>query len=287
MAFDEEAEEDRRRWKKGGGEEAAKLVALGAGLLLAVFLFFKCVVIVPAGSVGVKDFFGKVSDEVLDAGFHLVNPLYTIHKMSVRTEELKETANVPSREGLVVGLEVSLLFSLQKDKAPQVFRTLGPEYVDVVLEPSLRSVVRGVTASYDAKALYTAEREHIANEIMSHLVPVLAERGVLAERVLLRSISLPPILGGAIEKKLEAEQQSEQMKFVLQKESQEAERKRIEAKGISDFQDIVSRNLNDNLLRWKGIQATEKLATSANSKVVVIGAGKGGLPIILGDSKGD
>jgi len=272
--------------KHGGRHEPIEHLGmlLGAGVALAVaaFLFFKCVVIVPAGSVGVKDFFGNVSDDVLSSGIHLVNPLYSIHKMSIRTEELKETANVPSREGLVMALEVSLLYSLRKDKAPQVFKTLGAEYVDVVVEPSLRSVVRGVTASYDAKALYTAEREHIATEIMTHLVPVLEERGVFAEKLLLRSIALPPILAGAIEKKLEAEQQSEQMKFVLQKESQEAERKRIEASGIAKYQEIVSKGISETLLRWKGIEATEKLSTSSNSKVVIIGSGKDGLPLILG-----
>jgi len=179
-------------------------------------------------------------------------------------------------------LDVSLLFSLNPEKAAQVYKTIGPDYIRIVVVPQLRSIIRGVTAGYEAKALYTSEREAIANEMLTHLKPLLLDRGVSVEKVLLRSATLPPILSTAIEKKLEAEQQSEQMKFVLNKETQEAERKRVEAKGIADFQQIVTTGLTDSYLRWKGIEATSKLADSQNSKVVVIGSGKDGLPIILG-----
>ncbi len=202
--------------------------------------------------------------------------------MTIRTQEVTEQANVPSKEGLSVHLDVSLLASLNPEKAARVYKTIGSEYIRVVVIPQLRSVIRGVTASYEAKALYTSEREAIANEMFSHLQGPLLERGVTVEKVLLRSATLPSILATAIEKKLEAEQQSEQMKFVLNKETQEADRKRIEAQGIADFQKIVTTGLTDLFLRWKGIEATSKLADSENSKVVVIGSGKDGLPIILG-----
>ncbi len=255
-------------------------------LILALFIGLivlpKSITIIPAGHVGLKDFFGKVSDKTLPAGLHLVNPFLSIHKMTIRTQEITEEANVPSKEGLSVHLDVSLLFSLNPDKAAQVYKTIGPDYIRVVIVPQLRSVIRGVTASYEAKALYTAERESISNEMYTHLQPVLLERGMTVEKVLLRSATLPAILATAIEKKLEAEQQSEQMKFVLNKETQEADRKRIEAQGIADFQKIVTTGLTDAFLRWKGIEATSKLADSQNSKVVVIGSGKDGLPIILG-----
>jgi regulator of protease activity HflC (stomatin/prohibitin superfamily) len=202
--------------------------------------------------------------------------------MTIRTQELTEEASVPSKEGLSVHLDVTLLFSLDPQKAAQVYKTIGPDYLRVVVVPQLRSAVRGVTASYEAKALYTSERETISNEMFSHLQQPLLERGMVVEKVLLRSATLPPILATAIEKKLEAEQQSEQMKFVLNKETQEADRKRIEAQGIADFQKIVTTGLTDSFLRWKGIEATSKLADSQNSKLVVIGSGKDGLPIILG-----
>ncbi len=259
-----------------------KVKIIMAALILGLLVIPLSITSIPAGHVGLKDFFGNVSDTTLPAGIHLVNPLLKIHKMSIRTQEVTEEANVPSKEGLSVHLAVSLLFSLDPQKAAQVYKTIGPNYMQVVVVPQLRSVIRGVTASYEAKALYTSEREAIANEMFSHLQPPLLERGMTVEKVLLRSATLPSILATAIEKKLEAEQQAEQMKFVLNKEQQEADRKRIEAQGIADFQRIVTTGLNDLFLRWKGIEATSKLADSQNSKVVVIGSGKDGLPIILG-----
>lgn len=252
------------------------------GFVIFFFLLSKMITVIPAGHVGIKDFFGKVSDRTLQPGIHLVNPLLKIHKMSVRTQEMTEEANVPSREGLSVRLDVSLLFNLDREKAADVYKTLGSDYARIVVIPQLRSIVRGVTASYDAKALYTTERESISTEMYNNLQPILAERGVNVEKVLLRSVTLPDILATAIQKKLEAEQQSEQMKFVLGKEEQEADRKRVEARGIADFQKIVTSGLTSEFIRWKGIEATAKLADSQNTKVVVIGSGKDGLPIILG-----
>lgn len=252
------------------------------GLIVAFLLLAKSATVIPAGHVGIKDFFGNVSDKALPAGFHLVNPLLRIHKMSIRTQELTEESSVPSKEGLSVRLDVSLLFSLDPTKAAQVYKTMGPRYMRVVVVPQLRSIVRGSTANYEAKALYTAAREEITNDMFAQLQPLLAARGITTEKVLLRSVALPAILSTAIEKKLEAEQQAEQMKFVLNKETQEAERKRVEAKGIADFQRIVTAGLTPSFLRWKGIEATATLAGSQNAKVVVIGSGKDGLPIILG-----
>ena len=252
------------------------------GLIVLIILFFKSITIIQAGHVGVKDLFGNVSDKTLSAGFHLVNPLLTIHTMSIRTEEITEESNVPSKEGLSVSLDVTLLFSLDPQKAANVYKTIGPDYLRVVVIPQLRSTIRGVTAGYEAKALYTSEREVISGEMLSQLQPILAERGITVEKVLMRIVTLPQILATAIEKKLEAEQQAQQMKFVLNKEEQEADRKRVEAKGIADFQKIVTSGLTSEFLRWKGIEATAKLADSQNSKIVVIGSGKDGLPIILG-----
>lgn len=251
-------------------------------VIVIVGVLYYAVLVVPAGTVGVYDLFGKVSDDVVAPGIHVVNPLANIHKMSVRTQEVKETVDLPSREGLTVKVDVSLLFSLEPAKAPEVFRTIGYDYVNIVVVPQLRSVVRDVTSGYDAKALYTAERELITTSVYKTLAPMLKDRGVLAEKILLRKITLPVKIAAAIESKLEAEQQAEQMKFVLDKERQEAERKRIEAQGIADYQTIINQGLNENLLKYKGIEATAELAKSQNTKVIVIGSGKDGLPIILG-----
>lgn len=255
---------------------------IGVVIIVLLIILFKSVVIIPAGHVGVAELFGNVYEKSLDAGIHIINPLLNVHKMSVRTDQITEDANVPSKEGLVVNLDLSALISLDPRKAPDVYKSVGPNYVDIIVIPQMRSVVRGVTAGYEAKALYTAEREALATQMFDQLKPMLESRGIRLERVLLRAVKLPEILSVAIEKKLEAEQQAEQMKFVLQRESQEAERKRIEAKGISDYNVAVTSGLTDNILKLRGIEATRELAKSENAKIIVVG-GKDGLPIILGN----
>lgn len=238
------------------------------------------VVSIPAGHVGLKDFFGKIGDSALAPGLHLVNPLLTIREMDVRTREITETASVPSQEGMNMSLDISMLYSVEPGKAAAIYRTIGPDYAAVFVVPTLRSELRGATTAYEAKALYTSQRQAIAETITAALRPILAERGIRLEQVLLRAVTLPPQLAQAIENKLQAEQESERMRFVLDRERQEAERKKIEAQGIADFQAIVSEGINQNLLRWKGIEATQKLAESANAKVVIVG-GQDGLPLIL------
>jgi prohibitin 1 len=254
-------------------------------IVAAVIAVMQCWTIIPAGHVGVVDFLGNVSDNTLKPGVNLVNPMANVVKFDARTQELKETMMVPSKEGLTVTLEISLLYSLSFEYANRIYKTVGENYAETILIPQFRSVVRGVTANYDAKALYTAEREVLANRIEQELSRLVKSRGITLEAAALRQITLPPGLTNSIEEKLKADQESQRMQFVLLKESQEAERKRIEAKGIADFQDIVSKGINEQLLKWKGIEATEKLASSPNSKVVIIGSGKEGLPIILGGDK--
>jgi regulator of protease activity HflC (stomatin/prohibitin superfamily) len=269
------------RMKKIGRKQEA-LVSIAAVLVAAAIGIFNVFTVVSAGTVGVVDFLGSVSDNTLKAGVNVVNPMAKVIKFSIKTQELKEVMNVPSKEGLSVQLEISLLFRLDPDNANIIYKTVGPNYADIILMPQFRSVVRGVTARYEAKALYTASREQLAGEIMDELEGLVGPRGITIETAALRQIILPERLTKSIEEKLQAEQESQRMAFVLKKEEQEAERKRIEAKGIKDFQTIVSEGINDQLLRWKGIEATEKLANSTNSKVVVIGSGKDGLPLILG-----
>jgi prohibitin 1 len=255
-------------------------------ILAFIVLFANPVTVIPAGNVGVKDFFGNVSSTKLHAGINLVFPFTRVIKMPIKTEELKETAEVPSGEGLVMSLEVSLLFRIDPEKADQIYKGVGLDYRTIIVEPQMRSAIREITASYEAKALYSAQREKIAGEIFNLIKKYSAARGIIVDQVLLRKIGLPAIVANAIQEKLRREQEAEQMKFVLQKEQQEAERKRIEAQGIYDFQRIVAQGISPQLLEWKGIEATEKLALSSNAKVVVIGNSKNGLPIILsGETK--
>ena len=242
-----------------------------------------CFTVIPAGHVGVVDFFGTVSPNTLKAGINLVNPLAHVIKFSVQTQELKEVMDVPSKEGLSVQMEVSVLYRLNAEKAAEMYKTVaGGNYTSVILEPNVRSVCRGVTAGFEAKALYTSERELLATQIQDHLIKTVEARGITIESTPLRRVGLPAGLSESIEAKLRSEQESQRMEFVLTKEKQEADRKRIEAQGIADFQKIVAQGLSDQYLRWKGIEATEKLANSPNAKVVVVGSGKDGLPLILG-----
>lgn len=236
---------------------------------------------IPTGNVGVLTLFGRVTGQQLPEGIHLINPLKSVEKLSVQTQSLKESANVPSNEGLILALDTSLLFRLDKDKAAYVFQTVGNNYVEKIVEPTLRAAIRAATSAHSANALYTNARELVQQQIQEELTAQLAPRGVIVENVLLRDVQLPAMLKGSIEAKQQAEQDALRMSFILQKEKQEAERKRIEAQGISDFQRIVATGISAQLLEWKGIEATEKLATSTNAKVVIIGNPKNGLPLVL------
>lgn len=258
--------------------------SLASGLIAALFILIaasQMFTVVPAGNVGVVDFFGTVSENTLKAGINFVNPMARVIKFSVKTQEIKEMMDVPSKEGLTVQLEISALYHLNPEKAAEVYKSVGENYVEVILEPQFRSVARGVTAGFEAKALYTSEREMLAQIILKDLEKIVSPRGITVETTPLRRIGLPAGLTQSIESKLQAEQESQRMEFILSKEKREADRKRIEAQGISDFQKIVVQGISDQLLRWKGIEATEKIATSANAKVIIIGAGKDGLPLIL------
>jgi regulator of protease activity HflC (stomatin/prohibitin superfamily) len=265
---------------QGGG--ILRLLGLGFFGFLLVIALFSAVTRVDSGAVGVLTLFGRVTGEALPEGIHLINPFKTNHELSIRTQELKETASVPSSEGLVLNLDTSLIFHLNPERAADVYQKIGPRYQEVLIEPNLRAAIREATASHSANALYTGEREMVARQIFDQLSNLLGQRGFVVESVLLRDIQLPNTLKASIEAKQQAEQEALAMNFRLQKEKQEAERKRIEAAGIRDFQQIVAQGISSQLLEWKGIEATENLAKSPNAKVVVIGSGKNGLPLILG-----
>ncbi len=259
----------------------AGLAAL-ATIVFALLALMQCFTVIPAGHVGVVDFFGTVSDNTLKAGINPVNPFAKVVKFSVQTDEHKEAMQVLSREGLTIGLEISALYRLDADSAASVYKKIaGGDYLEVILIPQFRSISRAVTASFQASALYSTERERLAVAIQEELSKIVAGRGIIIESTPLRNVALPTQLTDAIEQKQRADQESQRMEFILAKEKQEADRKRIEAKGIADFQTIVAAGISEQLLRWKGIEATEKLANSQNTKVIIVGSGKDGLPIIL------
>lgn len=245
-----------------------------AAVVVILLLLMWSTTSIPTGNVGVLTLFGRVTGQQLPEGIHLINPLKSVEKLSVQTQSLKESANVPSNEGLILALDTSLLFRLDKDKAAYVFQTVGNNYAEKIVEPTLRAAIRAATSAHTANALYTNARDLVQQQIQEELTAQLAPRGVIVENVLLRDVQLPAMLKGSIEAK-------QRMSFILQKEKQEAERKRIEAQGISDFQRIVATGISAQLLEWKGIEATEKLAASTNAKVVIIGNPKNGLPLVL------
>lgn len=274
-------------WRSAAQQDSAisqpvSSVSLLAMVAFAIAALVQCFTQIPAGHVGVVDFFGIVSERALPAGINLVNPLARVVKYSIQTKEHKETMQVLSREGLTIGLEISALYRLNPDSAARVYRTVaGGDYETIILIPQFRSISRSVTASFQASALYSSERERLGEAIQEELARTIAPRGVIIETTPLRNVALPVQLTEAIEQKQRADQESQRMEFILTKEKQEADRKRIEAKGIADFQTIVAAGISEQLLRWKGIEATEKLANSSNTKVIIVGAGKDGLPIIM------
>jgi len=275
---------NRPRVVDAGGHGGGMLRLIGIGIIgfVLVILIFSSITKVGTGHVGVLTLFGRVTGETLGEGIHLINPLKTNNEMSVQTQTLKESANVPSSEGLMMALDTSLIYHLNPDRAAEVFQKIGADYEDKVVENQLRSAIREATASHSANALYTGEREAVAKQIQEKISEDLGRRGISVEAVLLRDIQLPATLKASIEAKQQAEQEALAMNFRLQKETQEAQRKRIEAAGVRDFQQIVAQGITPSLLEWKGIEATENLAKSSNAKVVVIGSGKNGLPLILG-----
>jgi len=269
----------------GGGRTFVRGIGILVLLVAVVVVASSATSCVRTGHVGVVSVFGRVTGQTLSEGIHLKNPLASVTELSIKTQEIKEKAAVPSKEGLIMGLEASILYHLDPSQAATVYQSVGPTFAEVLLVPNFRSAIRAITAGNTAAALYSDGREGIAAQIMEDVRRHVAPRGIIVENVLLRDLQLPESLKHAIEAKQQAQQEAQRMEFVLQREKQEAERKRVEAAGIKDFQDIVSQGISDKLLEWKGIEATMELVKSQNSKVIVVGNAKNGLPLIYSGDK--
>jgi regulator of protease activity HflC (stomatin/prohibitin superfamily) len=259
-----------------------RFVVIGAIVFLVLIMLWAAVAYVPPGHVGVLTSFGRVTGEVLPEGTHFVSPFKINHVLTVRTQTQEEHTSTPSSEGLNLEIDTSLIYHLSPEKAAAVFQTIGTQYGATIIDPNLRSIIRDTTAGHSANTLYSSSRKEVEDEIRKGLQAALEPRGIVIEGVLLRDIQLPHALRASIETKQQAEQESLAMNFRLQKERQEADRKRIEAQGIHDFQQIVAQGISPQLLQWKGIEATETLAKSSNTKIVVIGNTKNGLPLVMG-----
>ena len=238
-------------------------------LFLAILALATSCAIIRPGEVGVKQRLGKLSETVLEEGSHMYNPLITkVIRTKIQTENLEIALNLPSKEGLNVNSEISILYSIEKSKVPHLIETVGLSY-EQIIRSVFRSASADVCSRFLAKDMHSGKRGEIEEEIKVIMSENLEDRGIVVEAVLLKSISLPPGLYNSIEDRLEAEQVALRMQFILEQERLEAERKIIEAKGNRDAQMILSEGLTDEILKLKSIEAFLKLAESNGSKVIV------------------
>jgi prohibitin 1 len=246
--------------------------------VLILALFSSCVT-VRQGEVGVKRTLGTYSDTPYTNGVKFFFPFTSrVVKISTQTENLEVELSIPSKEGLNIRSEVSILYNVNPAEAPNILRNIGTNYERDLILPVFRSSVSDVSARFFAKDMHTGERATIERAIREQMMVYLEEKGIIIEAVLLKSIVMPPSLARAIEEKLEAEQQAQRMEFVLQQAELEAERRRIEAKGVRDAQQIIAQGLSQEILQFKSIEAFLELARSPNTKIIV---SDGDLPVLL------
>ncbi len=251
---------------------------------------------IDAGEVGVQSIFGNVNPNTLSSGLNFVNPLAEVQTFDIKTQNYTMSAvhdegskngddaiRVLTADGLEVIIDLTVLYRIIPAEAPKILQEIGLDYNDKVVRPITRTKIRDNAVYYDAVALYSTKRDEFQTRIFKSIEKDLAGRGLLLEQLLIRNINLPTSVKQTIESKINAEQEAQKMQFVLQKEKQEAERKRVEAQGIADYQKILSTGLSDKQLQYEMIKAQKELALSPNAKVIILGGGKGNTPIILGD----
>jgi regulator of protease activity HflC (stomatin/prohibitin superfamily) len=259
-----------------------KLIPFGVMFLSFVFLVASMVRLVPPGNVGVVIVFGKVQETTLKNGLHLVNPFASVEKMSIRTESYTmsgvsregqvrgdDAIQALTSEGLMVRLDVTVWYKLMPEGAADVYSTLGLRYVDKIVRPAARTSIRNIIANYKVEDIYTKNRADVAIQIGENLRGAVKERNVEIERVLLRDVKLPTKVQNEIDAKMAAKQEAEKMEFVLDKEKREAERKAVEAQGISDANKIIARSLSGSYLQWYYIKTLQQLVNSPNNTVIV------------------
>ena len=280
---------------RGSLDQLKKIMPVlqGVGLLLVVVgLLTSCFVQIGSGQIGVKTLFGKVEDDILESGLHFVNPLVKVTEMDVKTENYTmsgihdegkkdgdDAIRVLTADGLEVTIDLTVLFRLIPTEAPRLVRETGVDYTDKIVRPITRTKIRDNSVYYDAVSLYSTKRDEFQSRIYKSIEEDFKKRGLILEQLLVRNITLPLSVKATIESKINAEQDAQKMQFVLQKEKQEAERKRVEAQGIADYQRIISSGLTDKQLQYESIKAHLELAKSPNSKVIIMG--KGNSPVIL------
>lgn len=270
-----------------------RYVGLGIALL---GISNACIVQIDAGQVGVQTLFGKVQGQPLESGLNLVNPFVEIKMFDIKTQNYTMSAiasegdktgddaiRVLSADGLEVVIDLTILYRVIPSEAPRLYRQVGLDYKNIVVRPITRTKIRDNAVYYDAVALYSKQRDAFQARIAAAIEVDFKSRGLILEQLLVRNITLPISVKAAIESKINAEQEAQKMTFVLQKEKQEAERKRVEAQGIADYQRIINSEITDKLLQYESIKAQKEIAVSPNAKVIIMGKGSGNSQVLIGD----
>ena len=264
-------------------------------LLIALGIFSSMFKQIDAGKVGVKSLYGNVEPDILESGLHIINPLLDVTDFDIQTQNYTMSAihdegnkegddaiRVLSNDGLEVVIDLTVLYRISPELAPKIFKQIGENYADKIVRPVTRTRIRDNAVYYDAVALYSTKRNEFQQRIFKTIEADFKSRGLVLEQLLIRIINLPTSVKTTIESKINAEQDAQKMTFILQKEKQEAERKRVEAQGIADYQRIISTGLSDKQLQYEQIKAQKELAASPNTKIIFMN-GKGSAPVILSD----
>lgn len=266
-------------------------------IVIALGILTSCIKQIDPGQIGVKTLFGKVQDDVLTSGLNFINPLVEVKTIDIKTQNYTmsgvhnegdvagdDAIHVLTADGLEVVIDLTVLYHVQPTEAPKIVREIGLDFKNVIVRPVTRTKIRDNAVYYTAVDLYSTKRDEFQARIVKSIENNLKERGLILEQLLVRNITLPSTVKASIEEKIKAEQDAQKMEFVLQKEKQEAERKRVEAQGIADYQKIISSGLGDKQLQYENLQVMKGLITSPNAKVIIMGGNKS--PVIL-DTKGN
>jgi len=272
----------------------AGIIKIVGVVIIVLGLFSSSVKVIEQGKIGVQTLFGKVQPDILESGLHIIDPVVDVTIFDARTQNYTMSAQnnegqksgddairVLSSDGLEVTIDITVLYRLIPSKTPFLLQNIGPDYIDNIVRPVSRTAIRDNAVAFEAVSLYSTKRSEFQARIQKTIANVFTKDGMELQSLLVRNISLPPSVKASIESKINAEQEAQKMQFVLQKEQQEAERKRIEAQGIADYQKILSTGLSDKQLQYETIKAQKEIALSPNAKVIILGNGKGA-PIILG-----
>ncbi len=270
---------------------------IGAFILIIIGVLTSCIKQIDAGQIGVKSLFGKVDDQILTSGLNVINPLVDVHLLDIKTQNYTmsgvhdegdkagdDAIRVLTADGLEVIIDLTVLYRVISTEAPNIIKETGLDYRDKIVRPLTRTKIRDNAVYFTAIDLYSTKRDLFQGRIFKSIEADFKKRGLVLEQLLVRNITLPNTVKGSIEEKIKAEQDAQKMEFVLQKEKQEAERKRVEAQGIADYQKIISTGLGDKQLQYEQIQIMKGLITSPNAKVIIMGGGK--TPVILDTKDG-